>query len=304
MTQVLNHCGVVFDEERHTYTLNGKPLMGITGILHKYIFPDKYANIPQAVLDRAAERGHEIHRQVQMWIEGFPFAESAPEVEAFMKQGINFTESEYLVSDMEHFASSIDIVDADDNLYDIKTTYSLDTDYLSWQLSIYAYLFELQNKRPAGNLFGVWLRNGECKIIEVKRIEAEIIRALLNAAAKDEPFENPMATTDKDNADMTVMANQQQKLAMLAALEKGIADMETKRKEMEADSALLKESLLEVMEKNGIKTFETDNIKLTVKAASERKTFDSTRFKADCPDVYEKYLKTSSVKSSLTIKLK
>ena len=72
MTQVLKHCEVVFDEERHTYTLNGKPLMGITGILHKYIFPDKYSNIPQAILDRAAERGHEIHRQVQMWIEGFP----------------------------------------------------------------------------------------------------------------------------------------------------------------------------------------------------------------------------------------
>lgn len=302
MTQVLKHCEVVFDEERHTYTLNGKPLMGITGILHKYIFPDKYSNIPQAVLDRAAERGHEIHRQVQMWIEGFPFTESAPEVTAFMEKGISFVESEYLVSDMEHFASSIDIVDADDNLYDIKTTYSLDTDYLSWQLSIYAYLFELQNQRPAGILYGVWLRNGDCKIVEVKRIEATVIKALLNAAAKDEPFENPLAT--KDDTDMVVMQGQQEKLAMLAALEKGIADMETRRKEMEADSALLKESLLEVMEKNGIKSFETDNIKLTVKAASERKTFDSARFKADHPEDYEKYLKTSSVKSSLTIKLK
>lgn len=303
MTQVLNHCEVVFDEERHTYTLNGKPLMGITGILHKYIFPDKYANIPQAILDRAAERGHEIHRQVQMWIEGFPFTDPAPEVAAFMEAGISFVESEYLVSDLEHFASSIDIVDADDNLYDIKTTYSLDTDYLSWQLSIYAYLFELQNKRPAGNLFGVWLRNGECKIIEVKRIEAAIIKALLNAAAKDEPFENPLATKE-DTTDLAVMASQKEKLAMLAALEQGIAEMETRRKEMEADSATLKESLLEVMEKNGIKSFETDKIKLTVKAASERKTFDTTRFKADSPEVYEKYLKTSSVKSSLTIKLK
>lgn len=302
MTQVLKHCEVVFDEERHTYTLNGKPLMGITGILHKYIFPDKYSNIPQAILDRAAERGHEIHRQVQMWIEGFPFTESAPEVTAFMEKGIPFVESEYLVSDMEHFASSIDIVDADDNLYDIKTTYSLDTDYLSWQLSIYAYLFELQNQRPAGILYGVWLRNGECKVIEVKRIEATVIKALLNAAAKDEPFENPMAT--KEDADMVVMQGQQEKLAMLAALEKGIAEMETRRKEMEADSALLKQSILEVMEKNGIKSFETDNIKLTVKAASERKTFDAARFNADHPEDYKKYLKTSSVKSSLTIKLK
>jgi len=303
MTQVLKHCEVVFDEERHTYTLNGKPLMGITGILHKYIFPDKYANIPQAILDRAAERGHEIHRQVQMWIEGFPFTESAPEVTAFMEKGISFVESEYLVSDMEHFASSIDIVDADDNLYDIKTTYSLDTDYLSWQLSIYAYLFELQNQRPAGILYGVWLRNGDCKIVEVKRIEATVIKALLNAAAKDEPFENPMATKE-DTADLAVMASQKEKLAMLAALEQGIAEIETRCKEMETDRDTLKASILEVMEKNGIKSFETDKIKLTVKAASERKTFDATRFKADSPKVYEQYLKTSSVKSSLTIKLK
>ena len=53
---------VEFSEERHTYSYNGKLLSGVTGIIRKYICPDKYINIPQAVLDKAAQKGSQVHK--------------------------------------------------------------------------------------------------------------------------------------------------------------------------------------------------------------------------------------------------
>ena len=142
-TKELIESRVVFDEIEHTYTLDGKRLSGITGILHKYICPDKYTGISEETLNKAAERGHEIHSQVQMIVDGFGYANQAPEVEAFFDtmKGTYFIAAEYLVSDNHHFASSIDIVDSELNLYDIKTTSVLDTEYLSWQLSMLLVLY-------------------------------------------------------------------------------------------------------------------------------------------------------------------
>ena len=60
---------VVFNEAEHKYTLEGRELSGITRILSKHLFPDKYKNIPEATLNTAAERGSHIHKEIQKWIE-------------------------------------------------------------------------------------------------------------------------------------------------------------------------------------------------------------------------------------------
>lgn len=48
---------VVFNEENHTYMLGEKQLQGITGMVSKQLFPDKYKDIPDFVLKKAAEKG-------------------------------------------------------------------------------------------------------------------------------------------------------------------------------------------------------------------------------------------------------
>ena len=58
------------------------------------------------------------------------------------------------------------------------------------------------------------------------------------------------------------------------------------------------------MLKNSVKNFETDRLKLSVRAESTRQTFDSKALKEDYPALYEKYLKETIVKPSLTIKIK
>ena len=56
---------VVFNEENHTYFLGDKQLSGITGMIKRQLFPDKYKEVPQYVLERAAERGTRVHHECQ-----------------------------------------------------------------------------------------------------------------------------------------------------------------------------------------------------------------------------------------------
>lgn len=38
---------VAFNQEEHTYSLNGIALKGITGMIKSQLFPDMYKDIPQ-----------------------------------------------------------------------------------------------------------------------------------------------------------------------------------------------------------------------------------------------------------------
>lgn len=47
---------VVFSEENHTYFLGEKQLKGITGMISRQLFPNKYRDIPEYILKKAAEK--------------------------------------------------------------------------------------------------------------------------------------------------------------------------------------------------------------------------------------------------------
>ena len=298
----LKKCPVEFDELAHTYTLDGKQLSGITGIIKDYLFPDMYKGVHERTLEAAAERGSSVHSQVQMIINGFPPARTDRSVEAFFDkmQGTEFIASEYLVSDLHHFASSIDIIDSRLNLYDIKTTDKLNREYLSWQLSIYAYLFELQNPTlKAGALYGCHLRDGKATLIQVERINSEIIADFLCAAADNLPWANPL-----ERIDDTLLKDQATQLARLAEIEDYLADFKARAKAMEDEKAKLTEGLLDIMEQRNVKTYKTDRLTLTRVDAHTSPKFDSTTFKKDYPQMYERYVKESNVKRSLRIAIK
>lgn len=177
---------VVFNEIDHTYTLMGARLSGITSMLHRTLFRDKYKGISKEVLNRAAEYGHNIHEQIEL-VDSLGVESDNPAVQAYirmkMENNLETLTGEYLVSDEEVYASSIDIVFTDFSLADVKTTSSLDMEYLSWQLSIYAHLFERQNPAlKVPRLYAIWLpkpRYGRPMLVEVQRKSADAIRVLM-----------------------------------------------------------------------------------------------------------------------------
>ena len=53
----------MFDEELHCYTLNGKPLPSVTKLLDD----GSYNNVNSYVLKKARDRGHEIHKELELY---------------------------------------------------------------------------------------------------------------------------------------------------------------------------------------------------------------------------------------------
>ena len=300
---ILNTADVTFDAVAHKYyrTSDGVELQGITGVLSRRLFPNKYAGIPASILDAAAKRGSDIHDECQRAVMfGFDTATATPEAAAYWhllaSTGIKPLDTEYIVTDGVYYASPIDMVDKELNLYDIKTTYSLDAEYVRWQLSIYAYLFELQNQHlSVGKLYGVHLRGDKARLVEVERIPVEVISQLLQADVQDIEFTIP--TTD-----VTVQVPAD--VARLADLESAIIALKAEIKNYEDRKAEVMNTLYEQMTGSGVSKWETDRITLTAVAPTESTTFDSKAFKADDPATYEKYVKKTPKKGYLKITIK
>lgn len=291
---------VVFDELEHTYTLDGKKLSGVTALLHRQLFHSKYDGIPKEVMERAAERGNAIHRQVEMY-ESFGGDNFDWEVNEYMrlkaKNKFETVATEWLVSDNDHVASSIDVVFKKGKslvLCDIKTTSKLDMEYLSWQLSIYKYLLLLDNpKVKVKSLIACWLpkeQYGKPKMVEVPEKPMEWVKDLIECDARGEQWVNPEAPVAKEESSLAVPVDLCETIAEFLRFEKAVKD--------------LKEKLKVMLEEHGVKRWECDAFTATITPAGKTSKFDSKAFAKDHPDLYDEYMGESERKSSIRITLK
>lgn len=83
-----------------------------------------------------------------------------------------------------------------------------------------------------------------------------------------------------------------------------IVAIENEMKKLKEMQDNYKEELLNAMEQNNIIKLETDELVITYVAPTDRETFDSKAFKAEHQDLYDEYVKMSSVKSSVRLKVK
>ena len=292
---------VRFDEEHHRYFLGEKELSGITGTLIKKAFPDTYKGIPDAVLAKAAERGSVVHQNLELFdticnsdVNIMPSV--LPEVkdynEMLISYGLHHVDSEYLVTDNENFASAIDKVLADDegNIYlaDIKTTATLHYDNVSLQLSIYAKWFEEQNPDlKVKEIVCMWFKNGQSKFQPLPRVADWQIDDLINAYLAD----------DTDYQYKVEVPEQ------FSALEQEYRLITARMDALKIKQDELKEQIMKMMEANKQKSVKTQFASYSYVAATTKKTFDTKLFKDTEPDHYEHYLKETTTKPSIRIKL-
>ena len=59
---------VLFNEEQHTYIINGRELSGVTSLLKRKIFQNLYSNVPEVVLNRKKTQGSDFHREMEDYI--------------------------------------------------------------------------------------------------------------------------------------------------------------------------------------------------------------------------------------------
>lgn len=291
---MLKDSPIRFDAIEHTYTApDGRQLRGITGLLKERLGLGAYVGVDKEVLQRAAERGSEVHRLCEEWDTIGYIPTDNEDAKAYIdlqaEKGLNHVCSEYLVSDGHTYASPIDKVFKRGEVYDladIKTTYRLDREYVSWQLSVYAYFFEMQNPHlNLGNLYAIHLRNGKAKMVAVERKPIDQVKKLLytNEPMDTDPYEMPSRWMDREREYVT--------FANLAEVYKQKAEE-------------IKAEMLADMEACNASRWESACLQVVRREGGIRRTFDAKSFEADHPTMYQAYVKESESKASITVKIK
>lgn len=173
-----------FIEESHTYVKDGVILPSVSDIL-AFIFPDKYEGVPRTILDKKAGFGTTVHSAVEAYesVGWVPMPEMNFIEEEALNQYIKLKEKyrievvsqEVMVSFLNIYAGRYDMtanINGYNSLADIKTTATLDEEYLSWQLSFY----ELATGQTFEKLYAIWLpKKGLGKLVEIQRIDRQVL---------------------------------------------------------------------------------------------------------------------------------
>lgn len=249
-----------------------------------------------------------------------------------MRRGFTPVEggNEYTVTD-GYWASQIDNVYTDANgdiwLCDTKTNnlayypkcgygckeyFATPTDalkeYLSWQLSIYAVLFEAQNPHlKVKGLMCHWLRDDKCEQWQITRKDDALVRNLLTARY-DSESESNVRYTHEDVASLypsALPAAVQNDVALLA--KDKIEQLATTLKlaaEYKAMADAMRDELRAAMDNHGYKSWDAGCFKATFGKDTTTKSFDLDRFKKDYPELAAQYMVEKEKKGAFTIKLR
>ena len=170
---------IEFIEDGHLYLVDGVITPSVSDIL-KFIFPNKYSNIPAHILNAKAEFGTHIHDAIEKYeqcedVDLTPMEEIVFEQYLDLKEQFEIEpiEQETLVHFEDRFCGRLDMianVNGVRSLVDIKTTAKLDVEALSWQLSFYklAYLY-MNPKSYFDKMYAIWLpKNDLGRLVEIK----------------------------------------------------------------------------------------------------------------------------------------
>lgn len=301
----LKDSGVVFNDTTHQYFLDGKELKGITGLLHRCLFPDMYAGVPDDILKQAAAAGSVVHEQIELY-DTMDLEPSVPEAKAYarMKEELGYetVANEYIISNGVDYASGIDLtmhkVGAPENeveLWDIKHTYNVNRSYVEWQLSIYKAFFEALNPNiKVTAIKCLWLRDD-------KR------RGLINRLIPLKPHTSSEVERllDCDRQGILYDGKVEKIAPYVEASEQRLVWLTNQINELTAEKKELTEQILEGMRQDGSKSIKTAFLTISRTEPSTVTSLDTKSLDADDELLYgkllEKYPKVTTRGESVRI---
>ena len=289
---------ISFDKKTHTYTQDGRLLLSVTEVIKRYVFPDLYSNVPEEVLNKAAERGTATHAIIERYINDSltdeDYEEHKADIDAFLneitKMHLFMAQSERTVSDGELLAGTIDIIGMYNDglnerlmIADIKTTSKLNIEYLQWQLSLYSYLMCKANGKEyiandSPDLYGIHLRDGKCKIVKIEQLPLEAIESLLDAIRNNvqpEDWKKPQS----DLLNVKELTEQYRAaFAKRAELQEKVKELD---EEIESCLAGIKQEFLRI----GTYKESFDDVEISLPTDTIRRTFDKAAFAKRHPEL-------------------
>lgn len=132
---------VEYFDDTHTYCVNGVIVPSATALV-TFAIGDSYSRVPPDVLEKARIRGSEIHSAIQEYELNHTPSDTYADIlntydELKARYLLYVGSMEQIVHYGKHYCGRYDILDKEGTLWDIKTTYKINKDYLSWQLGLY-----------------------------------------------------------------------------------------------------------------------------------------------------------------------
>ena len=180
-------------------------------------------------------------------------------------------------------------------------------EYLSWQLSIYAVLFESEN--PGLKVEGLacnWLKKDRSDFWVIERKPDDLVRELLTS---DYIFtDNGPVCFHHDQSVFGIGKNlpdrKEDKLAVPEDVVRYMSNLLTTVRQAEKALDEAKQGLRAAMIRHDIRKADFGTFTATLGADTTVNSFDTKKFREDNPELYNKYVTSSSKKGSFTIKLK
>lgn len=163
-------------DDTHSYICDGVILPSITQIM-KIKFGNKYAGIDKFVLNRAAQKGTEVHEAIERYCKKGEIS-NLKEVKNFIflkkHYGFNVIDNEVpilLFKDNKPVAAGrLDLVldiKGSIGIGDIKRTATLDKHYLGYQLNLYRIGYQQSYDKEVKYLSGLYLRENIRKYVGI-----------------------------------------------------------------------------------------------------------------------------------------
>ena len=305
MVQLNKNERVYFDETSHSYLLDGDTLlMGVTELMKKHGLSADYSGVSEATLRKAAAEGTALHKEIETYESGEAVLIS-PFIQEYQKLGLKCVATEYLVSDDETVASSIDgVYEADEPdsviLVDYKFTQKYHRHALESQLSIYKTLFERQN--PHLKVKALYCLHGDKKertikgFYPVKDLGSEWVDELLACEREGRVF---VDMSDQPTADIV---RSKEEMSDVLAKSAKVSELKLAVKELEAAIKVYYDRVCEYMVEHNLDKLEAEGGVFTLTKAFERSGIDMELLKKKWGNAYRECKTTTQVKASVKFK--
>lgn len=294
---------IKFDAENHLYfDEQGYIVPSVTEILG-VVYGTGLENAPKHFVERAAEKGHAIHAEIEKYIKTGEKGQT-PEFQAWLKVFANTVpvyvcDSEKIIfanTPSGAFAGTVDLL-GNGFLYDWKTCKTATRQQIAkWQKQLSFYCYALRQMRNVVNepLKVVHLTD-ICDVINVpylgdKFVEETMAKYKDIVAGKAVQQVKPAPVQELQTVSQRDLQILEDTLFQIETLEKVVADIRGKIKDE--------------MERRGILDVQIGKVKVTYIPGTIRQTFDSKSFQKDDPYMYQMYLRDSQVKPSVRITVK
>lgn len=290
-----------FDAESHTYFNEKGFIVPSTTEVLGAVYGTGLENAPAEFIERAAQKGTKIHKEIELFIKKEPLPEVLmPETKHFIDYANKhldlktFAKTEMILWAKTPYGEICGTTDLFTSgfLNDYKTSKTATKDQRrKWQmqLSIYRYMAQKMGLSVLGTKV-LHLTEEGCEEIEMEYLGDEWVENTMRLYSEGKRAEEKQATTALESVS-------QKELLVFADRLKRIKDLEE-------EIAGVKEIIQAEMEKRNILALEVGDVSITYVAPTTRKSFDSTKFKAEHADLYKEYQKESSVKGCIKIKVK